>query len=403
MRIIDPTQDQIYTALVACGMVRTEHPPPDSFRNGTDVQRALHGSFYVNPRGAKCAPVKSAVHLCWKTTTGCLYARIIAIIYELANHVMTKESIEAIDISDFNSIYGELIRYTGDRWFGVYPLYENARIHIETFNHQCVVICPVANCHREIMSTTGEARDHLRGWTTDHMLMYKHPTVSGPPGRREGIPNVPRTGRPWGREAPVERSSASSFAPSSSFEGNSYERPQRGRRGFPSHPYDRSAHTLGGYMPAPDSTPNGNRAPVNMFRTSTQHSIVNNAGTLPAAPKDAPKPSQQSQPSESAPAAAPAAPAPANPGIAIVTIASATEVASDAQESTPVPKSDEVPKETAAPAPTKPTAADFPCISIKDSLADEKVCGSDPREQETRGIRKGNRRGRGRGRNPEQM
>jgi hypothetical protein len=183
VRVFEPTNAQVYEALAACGLIKSDHAPPKEFAKGSDVQIAIYNAFYNNPRGIACKPIKNAVHSCWKTTTTCLYARIIAIIYELTEHVMTKERIEAIDFFDFNSMYSQLVNFTGNHWFGVYPIYENAALHIKEFSHQCGVICPIAHFQRELKGTETKERKMMQEYAIDHMTMYKHPTSSGPPGR----------------------------------------------------------------------------------------------------------------------------------------------------------------------------------------------------------------------------
>lgn len=187
IRVIDPSIPQVYRALAACGLIRCDHAPPDAFKTGSDLQLALYSAFYDNPRGIKCSPAKTAVNTCWKTTTTCIYARLIAIIYELSGHSMTREKIEAIDFFDFRSMYGELVGLTGNHWFGVYPIYENARIHIETFSHQCSGMCPIANIQRELRHTDQKDRKVIQEYATDHMMMYKHMQGNGPQRQRRDM------------------------------------------------------------------------------------------------------------------------------------------------------------------------------------------------------------------------
>lgn len=183
IRVFEPTRAQIYVALAACGLIKVDNKPPDSFKNGTAAQIALYNAFYENPRGIRCRLIKDAVLACWKHTTECMYAKLIAIIYELTNHEMTKERIAAIDFYDFNNMYRELVSRTGNHWFGVYPLFENAKLHIENYSHQCDVNCPVAHVQRELHNINQRDRQTFQTFVVNHMLMYKHPAYPGPPGR----------------------------------------------------------------------------------------------------------------------------------------------------------------------------------------------------------------------------
>ena len=195
IRVFEPTQAQIYVALAACGLIKVDNKPPDSFKSGTAAQIALYNAFYENPRGIRCRLIKDAVLSCWKHTTECLYAKLIAIIYELTNHEMTKERIAAIDFYDFNNMYRELVSRTGNHWFGVYPLFENAKLHIENYSHQCDVNCPVAHIQRELHNIDQRDRQTFQTFVVDHMLMYKHPAYPGPPGRPQLGNRGPRDSR----------------------------------------------------------------------------------------------------------------------------------------------------------------------------------------------------------------
>ena len=178
VRIVEPTNAQVYAALAACGLIKRDNAPPEDYKNGSDLQYAFYIAHYENPRGIACKPNRDAVHTCWKMTTTCLYARIIAIIYELTDHVMTKERIEAINFSDFNSVYSQLVGFTGNHWFGVYPIYENAALHIKEFSHQCMSACPIAHFQHELKNVDKNIRPMLQEYAVDHMTMYKHPMAS---------------------------------------------------------------------------------------------------------------------------------------------------------------------------------------------------------------------------------
>ncbi|MCK9604228.1 MAG: hypothetical protein M0R66_07720 [Candidatus Omnitrophica bacterium] len=176
VRFIDPTPAQIYAALAACGIINTrDGAPPARFEKGSEVQVALWRAFYENPRGCECVPVRGAVRQCWKSTTACIYSKIIAIIYELAGASATRERIEAINFTDFSAIFGETLGMMGNHWFGVYPIYENARIHVATFSHQCDYSCPITNIQRELRNASASDRAVLQELATAHMMMYKHP------------------------------------------------------------------------------------------------------------------------------------------------------------------------------------------------------------------------------------
>ena len=231
IRVLDPSPAQIYAALVACNLIVHDHAPPDGFKKGSDVQVALYDAYYDNPRGIKCVPVRDTVHTCFRKTTSCLYSKIIAVIYELADHVMTKERISAINFYDFNSVYGDLISFSGIRWFGVYPLYENAIIHIETFSHKCVPTCPIANIRREIDKINQRDRELLQEYAANHMTMYSHQYYNG-------VTNT----RPWFHDAPgADRNGRREGYP------HGAQRTDEGRRDSSYEPGRFQHHARGGY------------------------------------------------------------------------------------------------------------------------------------------------------------
>lgn len=182
IRIIEPTVEEIYDALVKANLIRCECP--DNFARSQDpIERALYTSQHTNPRGTQCLPSKSTVTLCWQSATGCMYARIIAIILGLTAGSVAREDIEKINVFDFTNMNRELVGRTGNHWFSVYAIYINACEHMIKFNHHCKARCPIANT----IGTRKFSRETEK-LVCNHMIMYRHPAYDGPPGR----PPIPR-------------------------------------------------------------------------------------------------------------------------------------------------------------------------------------------------------------------
>lgn len=183
IRIIEPTVDEIYAALVKAGLIRTDCP--EHFARSQDIiERTLYEAQHTNPRGIRCLPSKSTVTLCWQSATGCMYARIIAIILATAGGT-SREEIEKIDIFDFLNMNRELIGRTGNHWFSVYAIYLNACEHMIKYSHHCKARCQIA---RLVGSRKFNLKGNLEKMVCDHMAMYRHPAFDGPPGR----PPIPR-------------------------------------------------------------------------------------------------------------------------------------------------------------------------------------------------------------------
>jgi hypothetical protein len=157
----------IYEALVESGTIDVTGPPPDRWHSGDRIHTAMYYAYYENPRGIKPARDRK----CWRATTTCVYARIIATIRELTNHVLTKEKINMIDVDQLCETYHftQLIVGSSDRvWCNTYSLYVFACAHIETYCHACSPMCPALGYIQK------QDDDEINQFVTHHMQTYDH-------------------------------------------------------------------------------------------------------------------------------------------------------------------------------------------------------------------------------------
>lgn len=176
MSAMEPSRAQIYAALVASGAIKCDNPPPPEFKTGSIIQRGLWSAYHNNPRGINCASAVAATNICSRTMNMCYYAKIIAIIYKLTGHSLTREKIEAINFAEFCATYAKYISFMGVHWFGLYPLYENARLHVCSFSHRCVPSCAIMElAHNH--DKCAKAEKSIQAQTEEHMRMYIHPAL----------------------------------------------------------------------------------------------------------------------------------------------------------------------------------------------------------------------------------
>jgi hypothetical protein len=122
-----------------------------------------------------------------------VYARFVAIIYELVKHKVTRERIEAINFHVFSNMYSDIFKMIGGRWFGIYPLYENAVIHVKQYNHCCTANCPVFKYGSTVTSCTPSELADMSKIVEYHFDFYEHPD---PKQITYGANPAPRFGRP---------------------------------------------------------------------------------------------------------------------------------------------------------------------------------------------------------------
>lgn len=157
----------IYEALVASGTINVTELPPDRWHSGDRIHTAMYYAHYENPRGIK--PVRA--RKCWRATTSCVYARIITLVYELTNHTLTQEKINAIDVDQFCATYHftQLISGAHDRiWCNTYSLYVFACAHIESYCHACSPMCPAIGYAQK------QDEDEINKFIAHHMQTYDH-------------------------------------------------------------------------------------------------------------------------------------------------------------------------------------------------------------------------------------
>lgn len=183
MRSITGLQwNQIHKALVACGLIDTSYIPLDPMPHEHEVKAALSRAYYYNPRGARCPPVDRAVNVCYRATTSCIHAKLIAVIYELTDHNPSRENIDAMNFATFRAMYGDLI--LGDNWCGIYPLFMNACYHIRDYSHSCFPHrqCSIAHYVRaETLPGNAKERETLEKQIALHMMYYPHPAQTAYP------------------------------------------------------------------------------------------------------------------------------------------------------------------------------------------------------------------------------
>lgn len=180
--IVNPTISVIYRALLDCGLIKGELAGMSvPSRGDARIKSALYDAQYRSPRGIASQPVGCSVNDCWRTTTACIYARIIAIIFELTGRNPTRANIEAIPFHSFRTLYGSLLAECGGVWFGLYPLFENACIHIRTFNHECSSAggCIISNFRVELARIGHSEYAKYEKMAVEHMCMYRHTAVAG--------------------------------------------------------------------------------------------------------------------------------------------------------------------------------------------------------------------------------
>lgn len=174
-----PETDEICQILGKCGMIKHTHKPPEEYAQGDYFQRAIHEAYTINPLGINCAGGHTKENVCFRQLTRCNYAKIIAVIYQILKatpglnsldgmDLMTEANISRIDIKKFMLVYAELFATFRTQWFGVYPLYLNAKLHIELYNHACSPKCP-------IISAPYQGNDAaLKQLIIEHKVAYYH-------------------------------------------------------------------------------------------------------------------------------------------------------------------------------------------------------------------------------------
>lgn len=184
-----PDSRETYAALRDCDIIDRSNPPPANYRTGTPLQIAIYEAFYFNPRGAR---TRADSPICWRRLIDCMHARIIATIHAIVvgrGGAMNEETISAINIAEFRAIFGAELGIVTAVWSGTWPLYLNAKLHVETYNHSCHPRCIIADAPRSNPLRDSEEQSRMQKLIAQHRATYYH----GAMPRDTRGPRAPRT------------------------------------------------------------------------------------------------------------------------------------------------------------------------------------------------------------------
>lgn len=187
LRYIVPSREMIRNALTKNGIIAPNCiTVPDSYehesgavRYRADLWRAQHD----NPRGINCpdASVCDLSLCCQKPMIECNHAKIVTIIYELAEHDVSQRSVSRIEVKSFMNVYGEDCAIKAPwSWFDIYALYINSCAHLRDVNHVCDATCNI--CDMRSMRNCvprGAAGDADNAAIIAHICKWKHYPSAG--------------------------------------------------------------------------------------------------------------------------------------------------------------------------------------------------------------------------------
>jgi len=198
-----PDSRETYAALRDCGMIDRSNPPPATYRTGTPLQIAIYEAFFLNPRGVN---TRADSPICWRRLIDCMHARVVATIHAIVvgrGGTMNEESIAAISIMEFRAIFGTELSIVTPMWSGMWPLYLNAKLHVETYNHSCLPRCIIADAPRSNPLRDSEEQSRIQKHIAQHRATYYHGAMPrelrGPPrapSMQRKAPGMPRARAP---------------------------------------------------------------------------------------------------------------------------------------------------------------------------------------------------------------